>query len=154
MNLKLETARVEERDISQIHSVLPSKVKFKRFFTSQQKSKKITMTPTPQYLILATVLVVSIWRVTVSLETKNGRIGHRNICCKSKKWRKNKKFINQVNTLGKVDKRKEKISKSSNETLLKSKFVFVTINNIKIKLQLETRSDIVIINEKTWKKTE
>ena len=53
--------------------------------------------------------------------------------------------------LGKVDKRKEKISKISNETPLKRKFVFVAINHIRIKLQLDTGSNITIINEKTWK---
>ena len=34
---------------------------------------------------------------------------------------------------------------------LKRKSVFVTSNNIKIKLQFDTRFDITIINEKTWK---
>ena len=46
---------------------------------------------------------------------------------------------------------KRKNSKLSNETPPKRKFVFVTIKNIKIKL--DTGSDIAINNEKTWKKT-
>ena len=34
----------------------------------------------------------------------------------------------------------------------KRKFVFLKINNVKIKLQLDTGSDITIINEETWRK--
>ena len=34
----------------------------------------------------------------------------------------------------------------------KYKFVYVKINNNKVKLQLDTGSDILIINEETWKK--
>ena len=33
----------------------------------------------------------------------------------------------------------------------KSKFVFLKINNVKIKL-LDTGSDITIVNEQTWRK--
>ena len=83
-----------------------------------------------------------------------GRLGTQSTCFKwkkKKKWKRNKTFANKVNMLGKVDKRKEKICKISNETSLNRKFVFVTIN-IKIKLQLDTGSDITIINEKTWRK--
>ena len=79
-------------------------------------------------------------------------VGHKSICCKSKKWRRNKKYVNKVNTLGEVDKQKENISNLSNKILLKRKLVFVTINNIKIKLQLDTGSNITIINQKTSKK--
>ena len=39
-----------------------------------------------------------------------------------------------------------------NETRPKRKFVFITINNMKMKLQHNTGSDITIINEKTWRK--
>ena len=54
--------------------------------------------------------------------------------------------------MGKVEKRKEKISKLSNETPLKRKFVYVMVNYINIKLQLDIGSDMIIINQKTWKK--
>ena len=57
-----------------------------------------------------------------------------------------------VNRSRQVDKRKEKISRLSNKTPSKRKIVFVTINNVKIKLQLDTGPDITIINEKTLKK--
>ena len=39
VNLKLDTVRTEERDISQIHSVWPSKEKYKRFSTRSEKKK-------------------------------------------------------------------------------------------------------------------
>ena len=105
------------------------------------------MTP-PHYLILAMVVVLSILKVIASLETKCGRLKYKCTCCKTEKW----KYVNKVNTLGKANKQKEKICKILNETPLKRKFVFVTINNVKIKLQLDTRSNITIINEKTWRK--
>ena len=43
-------------------------------------------------------------------------------------------------------------NKFLNETPSKRKCAYVIINNIKIKLQLDTGSDITIINDKTWKK--
>ncbi len=54
VNLKLDTAGIEERDISQIHSVEPSKVKYKCFSTRSEKVKNY-IDSLPQYLILATV---------------------------------------------------------------------------------------------------
>ena len=47
---------------------------------------------------------------------------------------------------------KRKNSKLSNETSQERKFVSVTINDINIELEFDTRSDITIINEKTWEK--
>ena len=44
VNLKLDTARIGEWDISQIHNIQPSKEKYKRFSTRNKKVKKITMT--------------------------------------------------------------------------------------------------------------
>ena len=41
VNLKQNTARIEERDISQIHSVRPYKEKYKCFFIWHRKIKKL-----------------------------------------------------------------------------------------------------------------
>ena len=62
----------------------------------------------------------------------------------------NKKYVNKVNTLGKVNKRKEKIGKFSDTT--EEKICFSQDNDIKIKLQLDTGSDINKIDEKTYRK--
>ena len=68
LNLKLDIARIEDRDISQIHSVWSSMKKYKCFSTCSETVKNCNNPA--QYLKLATVVVVNILRVIVSLETK------------------------------------------------------------------------------------
>ena len=68
VNFKLDTTRTEEGNISQTHSVRPSKEKYKCFSTCSKIVKNYNYS---QYGILSTVMVVSILRVTASLETKN-----------------------------------------------------------------------------------
>ena len=63
-----------------------------------------------------------------------------------------------IDTWCKVEKHKGKINKTLNQLITelemsqKRKFVFVKINNVKIKQQLVTGPDITIINERTWRK--
>lgn len=52
-----------------------------------------------------------------------------------------------INTWSNEKKLKREINKTSQK-----RNVFVQINDVKIKLQLDTGSDIAIINKQTWRK--
>ena len=60
VNLKIDTERTVERDISQIHNVRTSKERYKRFSTGSEEVKNYKTTH--QYLILAMSVIVIIFK--------------------------------------------------------------------------------------------
>ena len=86
------------------------------------------------------------------------RVEHKATYLNRKKKCKKRTYRNLLATWCKVEDHKEKINKTSNVSLSeqemsqKRKFVLEKINDIKIKLQLDTGSDITIINETEMEK--
>ena len=87
-----------------------------------------------------------------SLETKDAtNLEDKRTCCKSKNGREIK-TVNKVNTLGKVYNRKKKKIARFQTNHLQRETLFLSPLAIKVKVQLDTGSDINIIYEITRRK--
>ena len=99
------------------------------------------------------VIVFSITKNVTNVLGLDTKATHDN----TKDGEKDRTSVNMIDTCYKVEKHKGKIYKTSNMSLTeleicrKRKFVFIKIDKVKIKLQLDTGSDITITNEQTWK---
>ena len=129
MNLKHDNTEIEEKDISRVHFVRPK-------IGENKNIKK------PKCFGCGGLHLIS----ECYFRSKNcfacGKKGHISSHCKGKekRWRSNKSKVNVV------------LSHREIEEGQKRKFVNAKINGKSVKLQLDTGSDISIINVETWKR--